>query len=59
MFVATIGRNVGYVPEADERELHPQGHRACEIKDNWIEVRDAPGLGVTIDEARVRRFVFD
>jgi L-alanine-DL-glutamate epimerase-like enolase superfamily enzyme len=25
----------------------------------WIEVRDAPGLGVTINEAAVRRFVFD
>jgi L-alanine-DL-glutamate epimerase-like enolase superfamily enzyme len=29
------------------------------MKGGWIDVRDAPGLGVTIDEAAVRRFVFD
>lgn len=26
--------------------------------DGWIEVRDAPGLGVTIDEEAVRRYAF-
>jgi L-alanine-DL-glutamate epimerase-like enolase superfamily enzyme len=30
-----------------------------EMIHGWIEVRDAPGLGVTINEAAVRRFVFD
>jgi L-alanine-DL-glutamate epimerase-like enolase superfamily enzyme len=30
-----------------------------EMKDGWIEVRDAPGLGVTVDEAAVRRFGFN
>ena len=29
-----------------------------EMRDGWIAVRDAPGLGVTIDEAAVRRYVF-
>jgi L-alanine-DL-glutamate epimerase-like enolase superfamily enzyme len=29
-----------------------------EMKDGWIEVRDAPGLGVTVDEAAVRRYGF-
>ncbi len=29
------------------------------MKDGWIAVRDAPGLGVTVDEAAVRRYVFD
>ncbi|MEP7240474.1 MAG: mandelate racemase/muconate lactonizing enzyme family protein [Devosia sp.] len=28
-----------------------------EMKNGWIDVRDTPGLGVTIDEAAVRRFV--
>ncbi len=30
-----------------------------EMKDGWIAVRDTPGLGVTIDEAAVRRFMFN
>ena len=30
-----------------------------EMKDGWIAVRDRPGLGVTVDEAAVRRFAFD
>ncbi len=30
-----------------------------EMHDGWIDVRDAPGLGVTVDEAAVRRYVFD
>jgi L-alanine-DL-glutamate epimerase-like enolase superfamily enzyme len=30
-----------------------------EMKDGWIAVRDTPGLGVTVDEAAVRRFAFD
>jgi L-alanine-DL-glutamate epimerase-like enolase superfamily enzyme len=30
-----------------------------EMRDGWIEVRDAPGLGVTIDESVVRRYAFD
>jgi L-alanine-DL-glutamate epimerase-like enolase superfamily enzyme len=29
-----------------------------EMKDGWIAVRDAPGLGVTVDEAAVRRYGF-
>ncbi|MEQ1768576.1 MAG: mandelate racemase/muconate lactonizing enzyme family protein [Devosia sp.] len=29
-----------------------------EMKNGWIDVRDAPGLGVTVDEAAVRRFAF-
>ena len=29
------------------------------MKDGWIQVRDTPGLGVTVDEAAVRRFAFD
>ena len=29
------------------------------MKDGWIAVSDAPGLGVTVDEAAVRRFAFD
>jgi len=29
-----------------------------EMKDGWLEVRDAPGLGVTVDEAAVKRYVF-
>ena len=29
-----------------------------EMRDGWIAVRDAPGLGVTVDEAAVRRYVF-
>ena len=29
------------------------------MKDGWIAVRDTPGLGVTVDEAAVRRFAFD
>ena len=28
------------------------------MKDGWIEVRDAPGLGVTVDDVAVRRFAF-
>ena len=28
------------------------------MRDGWIAVRDEPGLGVTVDEAAVRRFVF-
>jgi L-alanine-DL-glutamate epimerase-like enolase superfamily enzyme len=30
-----------------------------EMRDGWIEVRDAPGLGVTVDEAVVRRYLFE
>jgi L-alanine-DL-glutamate epimerase-like enolase superfamily enzyme len=30
-----------------------------EMRDGWIAVRDAPGLGVTVDEAAVRRYAFD
>jgi L-alanine-DL-glutamate epimerase-like enolase superfamily enzyme len=30
-----------------------------EMADGWIAVRDAPGLGVTVDEAVVRRYAFD
>ena len=30
-----------------------------EMRDGWIAVRDRPGLGVTVDEAAVRRYVFD
>jgi L-alanine-DL-glutamate epimerase-like enolase superfamily enzyme len=30
-----------------------------EMKDGWIAVRDKPGLGVTVDEAWVRRKAFD
>lgn len=30
-----------------------------EMRDGWIDVRDAPGLGVTVDEAAVRRYSFD
>ena len=30
-----------------------------EMKDGWIAVRDTPGLGVTVDDAAVRRFAFD
>jgi L-alanine-DL-glutamate epimerase-like enolase superfamily enzyme len=30
-----------------------------EMKDGRIQVRDTPGLGVTVDEAAVRRFAFD
>ena len=30
-----------------------------EMRDGWIDVRDAPGLGVTIDETAVRRYLFD
>ena len=30
-----------------------------EMHAGWIDVRDAPGLGVTVDEAAVRRYVFD
>lgn len=30
-----------------------------EMRAGWIDVRDAPGLGVTVDEAAVRRYVFD
>ena len=44
-------------------EPSPMQHEICsdpiEMVDGWIAVRDAPGLGVTIDEAAVRRFVFD
>ena len=29
-----------------------------EMKDGWIAVRDTPGLGVTVDEAAVRRYGF-
>ena len=29
-----------------------------EMKDGWIAVRDAPGLGVTVDEAAVKRYGF-
>lgn len=29
-----------------------------EMKDGWLEVRDAPGLGVTVDEGAVKRYVF-
>ena len=28
------------------------------MRDGWIAVSDEPGLGVTVDEAAVRRFVF-
>ena len=28
------------------------------MKDGWIEIRDAPGLGVTVDDGAVRRFAF-
>jgi L-alanine-DL-glutamate epimerase-like enolase superfamily enzyme len=30
-----------------------------EMVDGWIAVRDTPGLGVTVDEAAVRRYTFD
>lgn len=30
-----------------------------EMRDGWIDVRDAPGLGVTVDEAVVRRYLFE
>jgi len=30
-----------------------------EMRDGWIDVRHAPGLGVTVDEAVVRRYVFE
>ena len=30
-----------------------------EMRDGWIDVRDSPGLGVSVDEAAVRRFAFD
>jgi L-alanine-DL-glutamate epimerase-like enolase superfamily enzyme len=30
-----------------------------EMVDGWIAVRDTPGLGVTVDEAVVRRYTFD
>lgn len=30
-----------------------------EMRGGWIEVRDAPGLGVTVDDAAVRSFAFD
>lgn len=30
-----------------------------EMHDGWIEVRDAPGLGVTVDETVVRRYLFE
>jgi L-alanine-DL-glutamate epimerase-like enolase superfamily enzyme len=30
-----------------------------EMIDGWIAVRDAPGLGVTVDESAVRRYTFD
>jgi L-alanine-DL-glutamate epimerase-like enolase superfamily enzyme len=30
-----------------------------EMRDGWIEVRDGPGLGVTVDEAAVRRYRFE
>jgi L-alanine-DL-glutamate epimerase-like enolase superfamily enzyme len=30
-----------------------------EMHNGWIEVRDAPGLGVSIDETAVRRYVFE
>lgn len=30
-----------------------------EMRNGWIEVRDAPGLGVTVDEAVVRRYLFE
>ena len=30
-----------------------------DMADGWIAVRDSPGLGVTVDEAAVRRYVFD
>lgn len=29
------------------------------MEDGFIAVRDAPGLGITVDEAAVRRYVFD
>jgi L-alanine-DL-glutamate epimerase-like enolase superfamily enzyme len=29
------------------------------MQDGWIEVRDTPGLGVTVDEAAVRRYAFE
>jgi L-alanine-DL-glutamate epimerase-like enolase superfamily enzyme len=29
------------------------------MRDGWIHVRDNPGLGVTVDEAAVRRYTFD
>jgi L-alanine-DL-glutamate epimerase-like enolase superfamily enzyme len=29
-----------------------------DMKDGWIAVRDAPGLGVTVDEAVARRYLF-
>lgn len=29
------------------------------MQDGWIDVRDTPGLGVTIDEAAVRRYTFE
>jgi L-alanine-DL-glutamate epimerase-like enolase superfamily enzyme len=30
-----------------------------EMRDGYVAVRDAPGLGVTVDEAVVRRYTFD
>ncbi len=30
-----------------------------EMREGWIEVRDSPGLGVTVDEAAVRRYAFE
>jgi L-alanine-DL-glutamate epimerase-like enolase superfamily enzyme len=29
------------------------------MEDGFIAVRDAPGLGITIDEAAVRRYLFE
>ena len=29
------------------------------MEDGFIAVRDAPGLGITVDEAAVRRYLFD
>ena len=29
-----------------------------EMRDGWIEIRDTPGLGVTVDEAAVSRYLF-
>ena len=29
------------------------------MKDGFIAVRDGPGLGITVDDAAVRRYVFD
>ena len=30
-----------------------------EMRDGWIDVRDAPGLGVTVDDAVVLRYLFE